>query len=96
MVLLRADHVRSIQHGPRGPDTLHECEPATALGLRSRKKTTEPNRAPRLLFVGQTLLLSVVCGEPDLYYAVNEVPQPQLPVAFGFVNVKPEPITPVT
>ena len=29
-------------------------------------------------------------------YAVNEVPQPQLPVAFGFVNVKPEPITPVT
>jgi hypothetical protein len=29
-------------------------------------------------------------------YAVKEVPQPQLPVAFGFVNVKPEPITPVT
>ncbi len=29
-------------------------------------------------------------------YAVKEVPQPQLPVAFGFVNVKPEPMTPVT
>ena len=29
-------------------------------------------------------------------YAVNEVPQPQLPVAFGFVNVNPDPITPVT
>jgi len=29
-------------------------------------------------------------------YAVNEEPQPQLPVAFGFVNVKPEPITLVT
>jgi len=29
-------------------------------------------------------------------YAVNEVPHPQLPVAFGFLNVKPEPITPLT
>src|SRR6185295_15713422 len=29
-------------------------------------------------------------------YAVNEVPQPQLPVAFGFVKVNPDPITPVT
>jgi hypothetical protein len=25
-------------------------------------------------------------------YAENEVPQPQPPVAFGFSNVKPEPI----
>jgi len=23
--------------------------------------------------------------------ALNELPQPQLPVAFGFLNVKPEP-----
>lgn len=30
------------------------------------------------------------------FYAVNEVPQPQLPVALGFVNVNPDPITPVT
>jgi hypothetical protein len=30
------------------------------------------------------------------FYAVNEVPQPQLPVAFGFVKVNPDPITPVT
>ena len=29
-------------------------------------------------------------------YAVNDVPQPQLPVAFGFVKVKPDPMTPVT
>ena len=29
-------------------------------------------------------------------YAVNEEPQPQLPVAFGFLNVKPEPMTPLT
>ena len=29
-------------------------------------------------------------------YAVNEEPQPQLPVEFGFLNVKPEPITFVT
>src|SRR5205085_12389143 len=33
---------------------------------------------------------------PVLTYAVNEEPQPQLPVAFGFLNVKPEPITFVT
>jgi hypothetical protein len=29
-------------------------------------------------------------------YAVNEDPQPQLPVAFGLVKVKPDPITLVT
>ena len=29
-------------------------------------------------------------------YAVNEEPQPQLPVAFGFLNVNPDPITPLT
>ena len=29
-------------------------------------------------------------------YAVNEEPQPQPPVAFGFLKVKPEPITPLT
>ena len=29
-------------------------------------------------------------------YAVNEDPHPQLPVEFGFLNVKPEPMTPVT
>ncbi len=29
-------------------------------------------------------------------YAVNDVPQPQLPVALGLVNVNPEPMTPVT
>ena len=29
-------------------------------------------------------------------YAVKDEPQPQLPVAFGFLNVKPEPITFVT
>ena len=29
-------------------------------------------------------------------YAVNEVPQPQLPVALGFLKVKPEPMTPLT
>lgn len=31
-----------------------------------------------------------------VFYAVNEVPQPQLPVALGLVNVNPDPITPVT
>ena len=29
-------------------------------------------------------------------YAVNELPQPQLPVEFGFLNVKPAPIMVVT
>ena len=32
----------------------------------------------------------------DIPYAVNDEPQPQLPVAFGFVKVKPDPITLVT
>lgn len=30
--------------------------------------------------------------ELNLNYAENDVPQPQPPVAFGFSNVKPEPI----
>ena len=29
----------------------------------------------------------------DLAYAVNEEPHPQLPVEFGLLKVKPEPIT---
>ena len=29
-------------------------------------------------------------------YAENDVPQPQPPLAFGLLNVKPEPITPLT
>lgn len=28
----------------------------------------------------------------DFYYAENDVPQPQPPVALGFSKVKPEPI----
>ncbi len=50
------------------------------------------------------IILSAYLGRSGRYrsrfcnvnYAVNEEPQPQLPVAFGFVNVKPEPITLVT
>ncbi len=46
--------------------------------------------------------LTTVSGRASLemqfasYYAVNEEPQPQLPVEFGFLNVNPEPITFVT
>ena len=60
------------------------------------EKTTEP-KSRTALFVGQTFS-SVLFGEGQAgpVYAVNEVPQPQLPVAFGFVNVNPDPITPVT
>lgn len=63
------------------------------------KKTTEP-KSRTALSVGQTLS-SVFCSRQAtvpvlLVYAVNEVPQPQLPVAFGLVNVNPDPITPVT
>lgn len=55
-------------------------------------RTSEPrNHAPRVRSVRQTF------GSVTMFaYAVNEVPQPQLPVAFGFLKVKPEPITPVT
>lgn len=34
------------------------------------------------------------CGNDD--YAENELPQPQPPVEFGFLNVKPEPCIDVT
>jgi hypothetical protein len=42
----------------------------------------------------EPLCLTAPCAFLDeTIYAVNEEPQPQLPVEFGFVNVKPEPIT---
>jgi len=50
------------------------------------KKRQETGMAP----VSCQNLIMAIC------YAVNEVPHPQLPVAFGFLNVKPEPITPLT
>lgn len=66
----------------------------------SSEKGHRADRAPRCLYVGQTFLpvIFIAAGKtayPECY-AVNEVPQPQLPVAFGLVNVKPDPITPVT
>jgi hypothetical protein len=55
-------------------------------------QTTEPrHRAPRVMGTD-----TFVCHLLMETYAVKEVPQPQLPVAFGFVKVKPEPMTPVT
>ena len=64
-----------------------------------KKKTTEP-KSRTALFVGQTFRLSFWFRDRQnacpVFYAVNEVPQPQLPVALGFVNVNPDPITPVT
>ena len=54
--------------------------------LRVKKmKNAVAERAPRSMQVSRTK-----------FQAVNEEPQPQPPVAFGFVKVKPEPITPVT
>jgi len=47
---------------------------------------------PSYLILGLTRSQSL----PVLTYAVNEEPQPQLPVAFGFLKVNPEPITFVT
>lgn len=35
-------------------------------------------------------------GASDVGQAVNELPQPQPPEAFGFLNVNPEPIIVVT
>ncbi len=45
------------------------------------KKAKSPEQIPGLLF-----------KQSYEFYAENEVPQPQPPVAFGFSNVKPEPI----
>ena len=75
-------------------------------GLQYKLNQTEPRRfslvtEPRAVATGSFLInaflrirslpLAVLTC-----YAVNEEPQPQLPVAFGFVKVKPEPITLVT
>lgn len=41
-------------------------------------------------------VLASGCSLALAFYAVNELPQPQPPEAFGFLNVKPEPIMVVT
>ena len=40
--------------------------------------------------------LDDACSRRRPNYAVNELPQPQPPVEFGFLNVKPEPCIDVT
>ena len=47
--------------------------------------------------IGRASLLNRAMRVPcEIAYAVKDEPQPQLPVAFGFVNVNPEPMTFVT
>lgn len=63
------------------------------------KRLPSRNRAPRYLWDKHSRLSFLVetgSNACRAFYAVNEVPQPQLPVAFGFVKVNPDPITPVT
>jgi len=65
---------------------------------KNRRKQTKEGSAFSPTESGRASLLNRaterVCWKAP--YAVNDEPQPQLPVAFGFVNVKPEPITLVT
>ena len=61
---------------------------AVALGCSTELNRLSHHRAT----TGQIL----VCPPILKTYAVNELPQPQLPVAFGLLKVKPEPITPLT
>lgn len=42
------------------------------------------------------VVTTLQCGAETVDQTVNELPQPQPPVAFGFLNVKPEPIMVVT
>jgi hypothetical protein len=57
----------------------------------SRKQLDETSACDARLSRRRSLLKP---SRPD--YAVNEEPQPQPPVAFGFLKVKPEPMTFVT
>jgi hypothetical protein len=64
--------------------------PALPAGRAADTKTRPDTR-----YQAESFLIDAPCAlEPT--YAVNEEPQPQLPVAFGLVKVKPDPITFVT
>ena len=64
------------------------------VGLKSKKRGQQKGgSAFSPTESGRASLLNRAMRVLDLTYAVNEEPQPQLPVEFGFLNVKPEPIT---
>lgn len=42
--------------------------------------------------IGQKTSLTVYCAPPN--YTANEVPQPQVLLAFGFLNTKPRAFNP--
>jgi hypothetical protein len=54
--------------------------------MESRGPSGRP-RSP----VGTLPTVGRPCAVPERLYAENELPQPQPPVAFGFLKVKPEP-----
>lgn len=65
--------------------------PSLTLGLLTQKLDLTPEYQAEPFFPGP---VAIAPGTDS--YAVNEEPQPQLPVAFGFLKVKPDPITLVT
>ena len=79
-------------------NTNSERESGSTISLedyRAKESHTAPFEV-RQTFLSVNLCIGTSRNACPTIYAVNEVPQPQLPVAFGFVNVKPEPITLVT
>jgi len=75
----------------------------TFIGMTSRVPALRNQRfaqkltRPDTRYQAESFYLTAPCALLVLMaYAVNDEPQPQLPVAFGFVKVKPDPITLVT
>ena len=73
----------------RAPRDALPCAPAVErwAGKQNRARGMVPRARPR---TRRSVAFEAV------RQTVNELPQPQPPVAFGFLNVKPEPIMVVT
>jgi hypothetical protein len=65
-------------------------KPATLMRIAGSCVRHDP--VPALASDGPFHVLHLTCGwNCSGCYAENELPQPQPPVEFGFLNVKPEP-----
>ena len=84
---------------PSCPVMLQDTRNLTRLPPKSKKGPKIISSPSKGVSVAHTVSKGVVVKKAltylwatDLIYAENDVPQPQPPVAFGFSNVKPDPI----
>jgi hypothetical protein len=88
---------RCIERSTRDLPLIHPLTVLTSSSLDDSTPNKKEARPSVSLNQAEPRCLTAPCAFfGNLFYAVNDEPQPQLPVAFGFVNVKPEPITLVT